>query len=337
MSAPSNDPPSLVITGAAGFIGARLAARLIASGEHVIAVDERRYFDERPEIVSIYRESPAAEVKERETFPEWLETQSPDNISGIIHLGACTDTTEYDEAYLDRMNTAYSRRLWKQAARLNIPFLYASSAAVYGDGTKGYDDETPSEVFRPLNPYGVSKHLFDLWVLGEGQRRRPSAWAGFRFFNVYGFAEAHKKKMSSVFYQAFVQILERGEVRLFRSHKEGIADGHQRRDFIFIEDVVDVLCHAWQKGLPDGIYNLGTGKARTFLDLAHAAFGAMGKEPKVQFIDMPSQIRPRYQYFTEAKMDKLRQGGYDAPFTSLEEGAKRYWERLKETLSKTVK
>ncbi len=332
MSASPGGPPA-VITGAAGFIGSRLAARLIGGGVRVIAVDDPRYFEARPEIVSIYREAPPAEILDMKALPERLEKSASGGISGIIHLGACTDTTENDAALLDRVNTAYTRRLWELAARLEVPFLYASSAAVYGDGSLGYGDDTPPGEFTPLNPYGNSKLLFDIWATGEGQKNRPPSWAGFRFFNVYGFGEAHKKKMASVFFQAFVQILERGEMRLFRSHREGIADGHQSRDFIFVEDVVDVLCHAWQKGLPDGIYNLGTGEARTFLDLAHSAFAAMGREPKIAFIDTPPEIRGQYQYFTEAKMEKLLRGGYNAPFTSLEKGARRYWERLKEVLT----
>ncbi len=333
MSASLNGPPAVIVTGAAGFIGARLAARLIGEGERVIAVDAPRHFEARPENTAIYRDGPPTEILDVEKLPGRLERSASGEISGVIHLGACTDTTEFDEILLDQVNTAYTRHLWELAARLGIPLLYASSAAVYGDGSRGYDDKTPPEAFTPLNPYGNSKLLFDIWAAGEGQKRRPPAWTGFRFFNVYGFGEAHKEKMASVFYQAFVQIMESGEMRLFRSHKEGVADGHQSRDFIFVEDVVDVLCHAWQKGLPDGIYNLGTGKARTFLDLAHAAFAAMGREPRIDFIDTPPEIRARYQYFTEARMDKLLGSGYTGPFTPLEEGARRYWERLKESLT----
>ncbi len=321
---------SVVVTGAAGFIGARLAARLTAEGEKVVAVDERAYFENRPEIAAIYRGAAPDIILATNELPDWLD-DSP-RVSGIIHLGACTDTTEYDEGLLKRMNTDYSRRLWEAAAGLGAPFLFASSAAVYGDGSKGYDDRTPPKALTALNPYGESKRLFDIWALNEGSKTPPPAWAGFRFFNVYGFGEAHKKKMSSVLYQAFVQILEQGEVRLFRSHKEGIADGHQRRDFIHVEDVVDTLALAWRAGLPDGIYNLGTGRARTFLDLANAVFAAMDWEPRIKFIDTPPQIRPRYQYFTEAKMDKLTENGGGASFTPLEEGAERYWKRLKKVM-----
>ena len=329
--APANatrDP--VVVTGAAGFIGARLASRLAGEGKKVVAVDERRHFDDRPEIAAIHREGAPELIIETGELMDWLR-DSP-RISGIIHLGACTDTTEYNETLLERTNTDYSRRLWEAAARLGAPFLYASSAAVYGDGSKGYDDRTPPEALTSLNPYGESKRRFDIWALNEGSKTPPPAWAGFRFFNVYGFGEAHKKKMSSVLYQAFVQILEQGEVRLFRSHREGIADGHQRRDFIHVEDVVDALAHTWRNGLPDGIYNLGTGRARTFLDLANAVFAAMDWEPRIRFIDTPAQIRPRYQYFTEARMDKLTESGYGASFTPLEEGAERYWKRLKKVM-----
>ncbi len=326
-----NGGKPVIVTGAAGFIGARLAARLAGAGERVIAVDEAPHFEARPEIVNIYQGCAPARIAGMDDLPSLID-EAP-GVSAIFHLGACTDTTQYDEDYLDRVNTAYTRRLWEIAAKRGIPFLYASSAAVYGNGSKGYDDGTPPGALASLTPYGDSKLRFDAWALGEGQKSPPPAWWGFRFFNVYGFGEAHKKKMASVLYQAFVQILEQGEVRLFRSHKDGIADGHQERDFIYVEDVVDVLIHARRAEMPDGIYNLGTGRARTFLDLARAAFASMGWEPKIRVIDTPPQIRPRYQYFTEAKMDKLRAGGYTAPFTPLEEGAGRYWERLKGVLT----
>ncbi len=194
MSASSLPRPSVAVTGAAGFIGSRLAARLIGGGERVIAVDDPRHFETRPEIAAIFRDARPAEILDMEELPARLEKSPAGDISGVIHLGACTDTTEMDEALLERVNTAYTRRLWEGAARRKIPFLYASSAAVYGDGSGGYDDETPPGEFAPLNPYGASKIQFDIWALGEGQRDRPPAWAGFRFFNVYGFGEAHKKK-----------------------------------------------------------------------------------------------------------------------------------------------
>ena len=333
MNSTVNHAAPVIVTGAAGFIGARLASRIARDGTQVIAVDETHHFEARAEIASLYQGAPPHRINGMNDLPDWLDGPDSNEISGILHLGACTDTTEYDEGFLEKVNTAYTRRLWEIATRRKIPFLYASSAAIYGDGSSGYDDETHPEEYEPLNPYGDSKHRFDIWALGENIENRPPTWAGFRFFNVYGFGEAHKEKMSSVFYQAFVQILERGEVSLFRSHKQGVADGHQSRDFIYVEDVVKVLVHAWRKGLPDGIYNLGTGQARTFLDLTNAAFAAMGREPKIKFIDTPPNIRSRYQYFTEAKMDKLNRSGYTTPFTSLEDGAKLYWERLKKVLT----
>lgn len=333
MNSTANHDSPVVVTGAAGFIGARLASRIARDGGQVIAVDETAHFEARSEIASLYQGAPPHRIIGMNELPDWLDSPDSGEISGIFHMGACTDTTEYDEDFLEKVNTAYTRGLWEAAARRKIPFLYASSAAIYGDGSGGYDDETPPGEYKPLNPYGDSKHRFDIWALGEKSENRPPAWTGFRFFNVYGFGEAHKEKMSSVFYQAFVQILDRGEVSLFRSHKQGVADGHQSRDFIHVEDVVKVLLHAWRNGLPDGIYNLGTGQARTFLDLAKAAFAAMGRESKIKFIDTPPHIRSRYQYFTEAKMDKLSRSGYTAPFTSLEDGARLYWERLKKMLT----
>jgi ADP-L-glycero-D-manno-heptose 6-epimerase len=333
MNTTANHNSPVVVTGAAGFIGARLASRITLDGGQVIAVDETPHFEARAEIASLFQGASPHRIIGMNELPDWLDSPESGGISGIFHLGACTDTTEYDEKFLDKVNTAYTRRLWDVAARRKIPFLYASSAAVYGDGSNGYDDEKPPGEYKPLNPYGDSKHRFDIWALGENIKNRPPTWAGFRFFNVYGFGEAHKEKMSSVFYQAFVQILDRGEVSLFRSHKQGVADGHQSRDFIYVEDVVKVLLHAWRDGLPNNIYNLGTGHARTFLDLANAAFAAMGRAPKIKFIDTPPHIRSRYQYFTEAKMDKLNRSGYTAPFISLENGAKLYWERLKKALA----
>lgn len=321
---------AIVVTGAAGFIGARLAASLIAEGEQVIAVDTESYFSSRPQIAALYREAPPAAIVGQDEFFDWLESAPP--LGAVFHMGACTDTTETDEGYLERINTAYTRRLWEWAATRGVPLYYASSAAVYGaagEDEDDFDDDAPPENLSPLNPYGWSKLHFDAWALSEGKAQPPPRWAGFRFFNVYGYAEAHKGPMASVLNTAFRDILEKGEIRLFRSHKEGIPDGHQRRDFVFVDDVVDVLRHVLRNGVPDGIYNLGTGEARTFLDLAHAAFAALGREPNVVFFDTPPEIRPRYQYFTQAKMDKLRRAGYAAPFLSIEEGTRRYWGRLK--------
>ncbi len=266
---------------------------------------------------------------DRDQLLGWLEAERP-ALAGIVHLGACTDTTEMDVAYLERVNLAYSQALWRFASREGVPFVYASSAATYGDGSQGYDDdESQIASLRPLNPYGESKQRFDVWALEEEARgSRPPAWSGFKFFNVYGFGERHKGRMSSVVLQAFDQIRQTGEATLFRSHRSGVADGHQTRDFVFVADVVEVLHFALATPLRRGIYNLGTGQGRTFLDLARATFSALGAEPRIRFVDTPAGIRERYQYFTEARMEKLRAAGYARGFTPLEAGVRQYVERL---------
>lgn len=247
-----------------------------------------------------------------------------------MHLGACTDTTELDEDYLRRTNLEYSQMLWRHCTLRKIPMVYASSAATYGEGELGYDDdEALIPKLRPLNPYGESKRLFDLWALEQERAgQHPPAWSGFKFFNVYGFGERHKGKMASVVLHAFDQIRDRGTVRLFRSHREGIADGHQKRDFIFVDDVIEVLEFARSTPIQRGIFNLGTGRARTFLDLVKATFAAMGAPENITFFDTPEELRERYQYFTEARMQKLRGVGYTKLFTSLEDGVAAYIKRL---------
>jgi len=244
------------------------------------------------------------------------------NVDAIIHLGACTDTTEMRVDFLTEVNLDYTKALWNIASQFQIPFVYASSAATYGAGEFGYvDDESKMPALKPLNPYGDSKLQFDLWALDEEKKgNHPPIWSGFKFFNVYGFGERHKTKMASVVFQGFEQIRAHGMLKLFKSHKPGIADGEQKRDFVYVEDVVDVLLFAMKGSLKRGIYNLGSGKARSFLDLAKATFKALGKEEKIEYIDTPVEIRDRYQYFTEADMSKLSQAGYSRPFTTLEEG-----------------
>lgn len=315
----------LLVTGAAGFIGARFVASCRERGIALLAVDSPAHFRERKE----HRGIDFGRVIDRDELLDRLERERP-ALRGIVHLGACTDTTELDEGYLERVNVEYSKALWRFASREGVAFVYASSAATYGDGSLGYDDdESAIAALRPLNPYGVSKQRFDLFVLEEESKGvAPPAWAGFKFFNVYGFGERHKRRMASVVLQAFDQIRERRSVRLFRSHREGIADGHQTRDFIHVADVVDVLHFALERPLARGIYNLGTGRGRTFLDLALATFVALGVPPRIEFIDTPEDLRGRYQYFTEARMAKLRAAGWTRPFTSLEDGVRECVERL---------
>lgn len=316
---------ALLVTGAAGFIGARFVARH-AGGRPLISVDEQQHFGARPEHAGI----DFGTIVDRDALPGWLAEKRP-ALAGIVHLGACTDTTELDVAYLTRVNLEYSKVLWHHATAERIPFAYASSAAVYGDGALGYDDDDAlAAQFHPLNPYGDSKLQFDRWALGEERAgRTPPAWSGFRFFNVYGPGERHKGKMASVVLHAFDQIRAGGTVTLFRSHKAGIADGEQKRDFVHVDDVVDVLDFALHTPLARGIYNLGTGTARTFLDLVRATFLATGSPEQIRFVDTPEAIRERYQYFTEARMDRLRAAGWTRPFTTLEDGVARYVDWLR--------
>jgi len=310
----------VVVTGAAGFIGSRLVEKLRLLGPSVVGVDQLKHFDERPQM----RNLDLAERVDRNEFEAWLN-RNPD-ISAVYHMGACSATTQFDVDYLKQVNVEYTKTIWNICAEKKIPFIYASSAATYGGGECGYsDDESRLSDLRPLNPYGDSKQEVDLWVL-EQERRGivPPVWSGFKFFNVYGFREEHKFEQASVVYKAYCQIRDKGKTRLFKSHKSGIEDGYQKRDFIFIDDVIDVLLFAYQKPIVRGIFNLGTGKARSFVDLVQATFKAMNKEPLLEFIDTPESIRDKYQYFTQAEMSRLRGEGYERPFTSLESGVKSY-------------
>ena len=319
-----------VVTGAAGFIGARFVDSARARGADVISVDAKtaamNAFTSRPE----HRGLDFGTTLDIDELEPWLEREKPKDLTAVIHLGACSDTMELDESVHERLNVAYSKMLWTWCAKHGVPLVYASSAATYGDGAAGYDDdERAIGSLQPLNPYGWSKQRVDLWVLErERAGEQPPTWAGFKFFNVYGFGERHKGRMASVILHSADQIRASGKVKLFKSHKAGYADGEQKRDFVYVDDVVDVLLFAAAGGLKRGIYNLGSGKARTFVDLARATFRALGKEPNIEFIDMPEALRERYQYFTEAKMERLRTAGYVKPFTSLEDGAARYVGRL---------
>lgn len=315
----------LLVTGAAGFIGARFVESCRARGQDVVSVDTLPCFMERAE----HRGLDFGRQVDRDILFRWLETESPP-LAGIVHLGACTDTTELDEEYLRRVNLEYSQRLWDFAISKALPMVYASSAATYGDGALGYsDDEALIPQLRPLNPYGESKRLFDLWALErEKAGQAPPAWSGFKFFNVYGFGERHKGKMASVVLHSRDRIQSTGTARLFKSHKAGIADGHQSRDFVHVGDVVKCLHFALEKPIKRGIFNLGTGQARTFLDLAKATFQALGALEKIEFVDTPQELRERYQYFTQADVAKLRAEGYAEPFTPLEAGVTEYVRRL---------
>lgn len=316
---------TLLVTGAAGFIGARFVESCNARGIPVVTVDRREAFTSRPE----HRKLDFGSVLDIEEAPGWLAEGRRD-LAGIVHMGAISSTTELDESVLKRLNVEYSQNLWNEARRLGIPYVYASSAAVYGDGALGFDDDDALVPrLRPLNPYGESKRRFDLWALEEAAAgRTPPAWAGFRFFNVYGFGERHKGPQASVVLHGYDQAKSRGAIRLFRSHKAGVADGHQSRDFVDVSDTVEAMWFALKKPIASGIYNVGTGGARTFLDLAKAVLASLGAEESIEFIDTPPGIRERYQYFTEAKMDRLRRQGFARKPVSLEDGVDWYVRRL---------
>lgn len=309
----------IIVTGAAGFIGSCLVQRLNIDGyTNLILVDEFSHAAKQRNLEGKKYHS----AIHRDEFPEWLAS-SFDEVEFVFHIGARTDTTEFDESVFDRLNLNYTRALWNICANAGIPFVYASSAATYGDGEFGYaDDHKTIHRLQPLNPYGWSKHRFDLWALE--QSKQPVFWAGLKFFNVYGPNEYHKSRMASVIFHAFNQIRDSGKVKLFRSHRPDYKDGWQLRDFVYVKDVVEVCLFLMKHKSPSAIYNLGTGKARSFYDLASAVFRALDIDPQIEYVDIPQDIRDKYQYFTEAKMDKLIAAGYQKPFTSLEDGVNDY-------------
>ncbi len=309
----------IVVTGAAGFIGSGMVRKLNdAAHSEVVVVDE---FSHAEKNRNLEGKNVVTKVA-RADFPAWLE-QRHEQVEVIFHLGARTDTTEQDTAIFDELNLNYSILVWNACTKYQIPLLYASSAATYGLGELGYEDNhSIINDLNPLNPYGVSKNDFDKWVLQ--QRAAPPFWAGLKFFNVYGPNEYHKGRMASVIFHTARQIKATGGMKLFRSHRPDVKDGEQSRDFIYVKDVVNVLYWLWRNRPESAIYNLGTGQARTFLDLATHTFQTMGLPPNIHFVDTPEDIRDTYQYFTEANMGKLRAVGYTAPFYSLEAGIEDY-------------
>ena len=309
----------IVVTGAAGFIGSCLVGFLNEKGyNNIVVVDD---FTRSDKVVNLEGKSFTNKI-ERNVFFEWLEKQQQP-VSFIFHIGARTDTTEFDYEVHRRLNVEYSQRVWQYCTLNNVPLVYASSAATYGAGEFGYsDDHSIVEKLKPLNPYGISKNEFDKWALAQPQH--PPFWAGLKFFNVYGPFEYHKGRMASVIWHSFNQIKQSGEVKLFRSHRPDFKDGEQLRDFIYVQDVLNVCFWLMQQQPASGLYNLGTGKARTFSDLVTATFSAMGLPTNIRFIDMPEDIRDKYQYFTEADMQKLRTAGYKEPFYTLEDGIREY-------------
>ncbi len=308
----------IVITGAEGFIGSCLVAKLNEDGfNDLILVDD---FSEGERAKNITGKIISAKV-ERADFFNWLD-KNENQVEFIFHIGARTDTTEPDEEIFKLLNLDFSKKLWNKCVQYGLPLVYASSAATYGDGEFGYDDGKNLENLKPMNPYGRSKNDFDKWALQ--QKESPYFWAGLKFFNVYGPNEFHKDRMASVVFHAFNQINKNGEVKLFRSHHTNFKDGEQMRDFIYVKDLVDVCIYLMHHRKNSGIYNLGSGKARTFKDLVNAIFVALNKSSNILFVDTPEDIRDKYQYFTEAKMDKLKSIGYKKTFTTVEDGVKDY-------------
>ncbi len=309
----------IIVTGAAGFIGSCLIGRLNQDKfNYIIAVDDFSDLEKNKNLEG----KKILEKVDRELFFDWIE-HNFEEIEFCFHIGARTDTTEKDWPILEKLNLEFSKKLWNKCHQYQIPFVYASSAATYGIGENGYDDnEAKISELKPLNLYGESKNEFDKWAIT--QEKKPFFWAGLKFFNVYGPNEYHKNRMASVIFHAFNQIKTVGNLKLFRSHNKNYTDGGQMRDFIYVKDVLEVCIFLMHHRRNSGIYNLGTGTARTFADLAKNTFKALEIEPIIEFIDTPEDLRDKYQYFTEAKMNKLAAIGYAKPFITLEAGVKDY-------------
>lgn len=309
----------IVVTGAAGFIASCLVAKLNSEGfTDLVLVDDFTVESKKAN----WEHKKFRTCVNRNIFFEWLK-ENQQQVQFIFHLGARTDTTEFNTQIFDELNLNYSKNIWQACVRFQIPLVYASSAATYGDGEFGYDDdETKIAQLKPLNPYGDSKNDFDKWALN--QTDKPFFWAGLKFFNVYGPNEYHKGRMASVIFHAFNQINTTGNLKLFKSHKPEYANGEQLRDFVYVKDVCEVCYFLMHHRQNSGIYNLGTGKAQSFLTLAQQTFKALNKTERIDFIDIPEDIRETYQYYTQANMAKLRSVGYNKSFVTLEEGVADY-------------
>lgn len=309
----------IIVTGAAGFIGSAMLSYLIDMGhDRLVAVDDFGRMDKNSNL----RTKKIDHLVHRDDALDWMEEHA-EKIECVFHLGARTDTTEQDQSIFDNLNIEYSKAVWNWCTKHQVPLIYASSAATYGSGENGYkDDHGGIKDLSPLNPYGESKQVVDEWILE--QDNAPPSWYGFKFFNVYGPNEYHKGRMASVVFHAFNQIQKTGKMKLFRSHKEGIEDGYQSRDFIYVKDVIEVLYWFYQHTPENAIYNLGTGTARPFIDLTRAVFNALNLEESIEFIDTPEDIRDTYQYFTEADMTKLKNTGCPVVFRPLESGVREY-------------
>lgn len=309
----------IIVTGAAGFIGSCLVKQLNEEGfNDVVVVDDFNNGEKNKNL-----DGKKFNVKiDRNKFFDWID-QNHQLTQFIIHIGARTDTTEFNREVFNKLNLNYTKTVWNKCVEYGLPLIYASSAATYGNGEFGYNDnEEIISKLKPLNPYGESKNDFDKWAIA--QERKPYFWAGLKFFNVYGPNEYHKGRMASVIFHGFNQIKKEGKIKLFKSHRDDYKDGWQLRDFIYVKDVTSVCMFLMNHRKNSGIYNLGTGQARSFYDLAVNTFTSQHLEPNIEFIDMPQDIRDKYQYFTEARMEKLRSIGYKKPFYSLEDGIADY-------------
>ncbi len=311
----------IVITGGAGMIGSIIAWHLNTQlkRDDLIIVDNITHEEQWQNLV--HRQY--VEYLNKDQLFDYLDNN--DEVTAVIHMGAISATTERDFNKLVEANMHYSQDLWAWCSENGVPFFYASSAATYGDGSAGYDDASINNL-RPLNGYGYSKHFFDQWALKQTPKNSPPVWAGFKFFNVYGPNEYHKDRMASVAFHTFNQFSETGTMKLFKGTKIGINDGEQLRDFVYVKDAAAIVCSFVEKSNPNnnGIYNIGTGQARSFKDLATSVMVSLGKTPHITYIDMPQDLQGKYQYFTQANIAKLRAAGYAAPMTSLEDGVKDY-------------
>lgn len=318
----------IIVTGAAGFIGSCLISRLNQDNFNaIVAVDK---FDNPAKNKNLEGKQMISKVDRDDLF-NWLD-DNYEEVEFIFHIGARTDTAEFDKDLLWKLNTEYTKQIWEKCISYQISLVYASSAATYGLGEYGYnDDENTLGHLKPLNPYGESKNEFDKWAFN--QEKKPFFWAGLKFFNVYGPNEYHKDRMASVIFHAFNQIQKTGAMKLFKSHHPDFKDGEQKRDFVYVKDVIEACIFLMHHRKNSGIYNLGSGKARTFLDLTKAVFKALDLEENISFIDTPEDIRDKYQYFTEAKMSKLKSIGFEHNFHSLEQGAEDY---VKNYLSENI-